>query len=548
MSEQPQGLGLNLWFDPETRALYAGIEPEANPVEIDEAGLQARFAEMGWSALRQSPEAVAELLAQYKLGVAVKALRLAECIDASLAIAISADGLEATLDIEPAQGGAPIQQNMVLDALKSQGITEGIMLDAIVAALTAGEAHALPIARGRPPLAGADGWLESLLPATRSRAPKIDEFGHTDYRDLGDILAVHPGEALMLRHPPEAGVAGITVLGMPIPAKAGKDVQFANNLTGTALAPDDSNRLLTSIVGQPVAVPGGMLIEPVFALESVNSASGNIHFDGSVLIKGDILAGMTVQASGDIEVGGVVEAASLDAGGNIVIKGGAIGDLGHKERGRHVLRCKGSFSAGYASQARIEAGDSIFIDDTAMQCELSAVNCIRVGNMKRGHIIGGLAQATFSITAKVIGSPKRVLTRFEIGVNPVLHAHLQELVKSREAKEAQLFELSKVLDFARKNPARMLPEALEKARNTAALLASAIEEIRAEQMVLEEKIEISRQSRVIAEQAIYEGVEVSLGGRQYKVSGEHGAGAIGLGEQGAGLLPLDESPGDPMVE
>lgn len=540
MSGQQQGLGLNFRLEKESRVLIADLVPDPLAASIDEVWLHARLAESGWGRLRVSPEAVKKLLENYERGIALTDLPLAECVDAVMRITISPDQMQALLDIEPAQGGELIRREQILDALKAQALSYGIQLDAIDSAIAAGKAHGECIARGLPPVAGADGYLECLQPTARNRVPTVDEFDHTDYRDLGEILTVNAGDKLMLRHPPTEGVAGCTVLGSSLPATAGKELNYAATLPGTCPAPDQPDLLRAAISGQPVLTEGGMIVEPVFTIESVNSASGNVRFNGSVQIKGDVQAGMTIQATGDIEIGGVVEAASLDAGGSIVIKGGAMGGLGHQEGSQHVLRCGGSFSAGYALQARIEAGDSIFIDDTAMQCELSAVNNIRVGNSRRGHIIGGRALATLSISARVIGSPNRVATFFEIGVNPVLHKHHQQIIKNREASETQLLEVSKLIDFARKLPGKVPAEMVDKAHKTAAALSAEIAEIRAEQEALERKIERSKLSRVIAEQAIYEGVEVQLCGHHFRVFGEHGAETIGMGDEGLGFLSAEE--------
>ncbi|MDO9243374.1 MAG: FapA family protein, partial [Rhodocyclaceae bacterium] len=262
-------------------------------------------------------------------------------------------------------------------------------------------------------------------------------------------------------------------------------------------------------------------------------------FDGSVVIKGDISAGMTVHVSGDIEIGGVVETATLEAGGSIVVKGGVIGGLGRKTTEEHHIRCAGCFNAAYAQQARIEAGDSIFIDDMAMQCELTAVNHIQVGNKRRGHIIGGHVQATFSITAKVFGSPNRVRTHCTIGVNPLMHKQMLELSKTRDGQETQLLEISKLLDFSRKNPGKLRPEMIEKAQATAVALSSGIAALREEEEALAKKIALSQQSRVNVQQAIHEGVEIHMGKQCYRVTGEHGPCSVGLGEAGLELLPLE---------
>lgn len=542
--ELKQGAGLELRLDPEAGALIASVEPAADSAPIDENWLRARIVDMGHGALRYLPAAATILLSKYNAGAPVAALRLAECVDAHLDLKLAADGMSAQLDVTPAQGGKTITKEAILGELAGKGISEGIDLDAINRAIADGSACALVIARGREPEHGKDGWLESLLPEARDRRPKVDESGRIDYRNLGEILVVHAGDKLMRRHPPTEGTAGLTLLGIPVPARPGKDVMYAANLAGVAIDPADPDLLVASVTGQPVQVAGGMTVEPVFSVGEVNTASGNIDFDGSVVIKGDVTTGMTVRTSGDIEIGGMVEAATLEAGGSIVVKGGVMGSLGRKEEAEHHIRCGGSFSAAYAQQARIEAGDSIFIDDTAMQCELSAANHILVGDKRRGHIIGGRAQATMSIKGKILGSPNRVSTQFFIGVDPALHKLAQDMAKDRDGKENQLLEISKLLDFAAKNPQRVRPDMVERARAAANKLSEEIAAARAEQEAVEQKISLAQQSRVIAEEAIYEGVEVHLGNQRYRVAGEHGPGAVYLGKGGIGLRPIDEAPAD----
>lgn len=536
-----QGAGLTFRLDPEARALIAAVQPEPASRPIDEDWLRARLVELGYGDLRYLPAAVTQLLAGYNSGRAV-AVRLAEVVDAALHVTLSPDDLEAWLSIQPAQGGAAVTRDAVLAALAEQGIEQGILNEAIDAAVAAGTANNVVVARGRPPAHGSDGWLESLLPSARSRAPRIDETGHTDYRDLGEILVVHAGDSLMQRHPPTEGSYGMTLHGEAIPASPGKEVMFAANLAGSAPAPDDPDLLQASRTGQPVIVCGGMVVEPVFKADAVDTASGNIEFEGSVVIRGDVAAGMTVHASGDIEIGGVVEMATLVAGGSIVIKGGAIGSLGRKTSGeQHRIVCGGCFNAAYAQQAVIEAGDSIFIDDVAMQCELTAINHIRVGNKRRGHIIGGAARATLSITAKVIGSPHRAATHLEIGVNPLMHKELQAKADERDAKENQLLEISKLIAFAQAHPGKLRPEMLEKARATAAALSADIAALRETQEALTKKIELARESRVVIEQAVYEGTDVHMGGQRYRVVGEHGPCAIGLGKGGLCLMAREDA-------
>lgn len=534
--------GLRLHFETGDACLYASFAEGAPIDAADEAWLQQRLVDEGHGALRPLPMAVGALLQGIRAGQAVSSLKIAERIDAVLRVEIASDELSATLTIMPAFGGHTISKDEVLAALLGQGITEGIDLEAINGAIAQGFANHVLIARGRPPEHGVDGSLECMLPETRDRRPRVSESGQVDYRDLGDIFVVRPGDLLMLRHPPTEGTPGISVRGRTLPARPGKNAMFASKLEGASVAPDDPDRLVAAVIGQPVQVRDGVMVEPVFSVAAVTMATGNIRFDGSVKIAGDVAAGMAVTASGDIEIGGVAESATLEAGGSIVIKGGALGKFGRKEAESPRIHCGGSFYAAYAQQVRVIADDSIFIDDIAMQCELTAGNHIRVGNRKRGQVIGGHLHATLSIHAKLLGSANRIETRLEIGSPPTLLKQKNELAKKRDGEETQLLEISKVLAFAEQHPGKLGDEMLERARRSAAMLSTHIAELRESEEAIGHTLALAHDAKVVAEQRIHEGVVVTLGNQRYRVVGEHGPGAIGLGA--LGLQMLDGPGGD----
>lgn len=531
--------GLRFRLDAAQKTLFASIAPPAEAAPITEAWLHERLEAAGYGDLEYQPEAVTALLSQYNSGVCADDIRLAVCIDAHYTINISPDQMQATLDITPARGGDPVRLDDVLASLDELGVKAGLRSDVIEQTVAAGSATAVVIAQGMAPEAGEDGYLEPLLPEVRDRRPRLTESGTVDYHDLGNVVVTHPGERLMRRHPPTAGTNGITVKGDCVPTQPGKDMMYAPNLSGVAADPHDPDILVAAISGQPVQVKGGMTVEPVYTVETVDMSTGNIVFDGSVKVRGDVCTGMTIKATGDIEVGGVVEPATLQADGSIVIKGGAMGSLGRKDGNQHVIQCGGSLSAGYLQQVKAVAGDSIFVDDVVMQCDLTAVRHIRIGKAKRGHIVGGRLQATYSITGKVLGSPNRVATLCEIGLDPALNEQLHTLGKQRGAKETQLVEISKLLAFAKQNPNKIAPEMLQRAKASMKALYDDIEVLRAEEDQISHKLELAQQSRVTAEEAMHDGVTVQLGSLKYSVRGEHGAGAIAMTEHGLGLVPIE---------
>ncbi|WP_168734252.1 DUF342 domain-containing protein [Pseudothauera nasutitermitis] len=537
-----KGLGLTFSLDEESGVLFARVEPDPAAMPIDESWLNARLAEDGHARLRYVPMALTSLLAIYNSGQAVEALKIAERVDASLSIILSPDALQAMLTIVPAQGGRPVTKADVLAQLTEKGVTEGILLDDINRAIAAGQAQGVVIARGRAPVPGENGRLESLVAQVRSRVPRLTETGQVDFRDLGDIVTVRADQPLMVRRPAGRGVAGVDVLGRELPAPDGQEVAFAPALKGARTDPQNPDQLLAEIAGQPVEVAGGMTVEPVYVIPAVNMASGNVNFDGSVVVRGDVAAGMRIRATGDIEIGGTADPCHLEAGGNVVIKGGALGGLGRTELADCTIRCAGSFTSGYAQQARVEAGDSIFIDDMAMQCDLSAANHIRVGNRRRGHIIGGRVLAALSITGKVIGSPNRIATHVEVGVTPATSRRILELARERDAREKQLLDISKYLIFADRNPTKVDPNTVERACATASRLSAEVETLRDEENALNHLMELSGQATVCAENVLHEGVVVQLGANRFRPRGEMGPCVIGMLDGTLGPLP-EPAPG-----
>lgn len=105
-------------------------------------------------------------------------------------------------------------------------------------------------------------------------------------------------------------------------------------------------------------------------MREVNMATGNISFDGTVNVEGEVLPGMKVHATGDIVVGSVVDGAHLDAGGDIHVGGGIIA--------KSHVRVK-AVSARFVEGSQVFAGTAIAIDDTVLQSDLQANNQIVVG-------------------------------------------------------------------------------------------------------------------------------------------------------------------------
>jgi len=125
----------------------------------------------------------------------------------------------------PTGGGTQVLPESVVGAAKSHGVVAELDLEAITKTLLEGGTN-VRVAYGRTPVQGADGRFEVLFDHMKKRSPHLDEQGLTDFRDLGEIVTVKPGEPLMRIMDPTAGEAGLTVTGKEIPVKPGKKVSF----------------------------------------------------------------------------------------------------------------------------------------------------------------------------------------------------------------------------------------------------------------------------------------------------------------------------------
>ncbi|WP_309292092.1 FapA family protein [Azonexus sp.] len=531
-SAPPVDLLSGLVFVQDGKTVLASFEPATLPPETSQTALTTAVASAldraGFGACRVRDEALVELSRTISAGHPVAAFPVADVLDGEVSLTFDADLMTATLTIFPPRGGDPVDENAIHRALAEHNVVYGVDDEAIrqaIASAATGTEGGIVVARGKKPAHGQDGRLQLLL-EIRSRVPQIDSSGRVDYRNLGDILTVQAGTPLLRRIHATHGEAGKTITGRDIPAKKGKDVAFSHKLEGVSINPKNLDELIAAQGGQPVEVLGGVMVEPTFQSKNVNIATGNVVFEGSVTIDGDVQAGMTVKAGGDIEIGGTVEDATLEAGGNIRIKGGVVGSLGHPEAEPRHIRCKGSFSAAFVQQAAIDAGEAILIDDFAMLCHLTAGQRIVIGDKKRGLLIGGVARAGILVKARVIGSAAQTETRIEVGDTQEFHKERDAIAHVQSEKSAQLGKLVQLMAVGKKQPERMPPGFIEKAESSRLHLLEELEELGQRADLLQQQMDLAATAKVEIESGVFEGVVIRCAGQIYRVNDPRNHGMV----------------------
>ena len=433
---------VGLAFTADESHLYATISPASERSPLDLETLRGLIKQLGYGAwLLHEPELLA-LVAQYNAQLEAPEVLIGERRDASFSVEISEDAMQVWVDVLAAYVGKPTLPDEINLVLGKAGVAFGIDQAAVASACAATVDGRFLVASGRPAEDGEDTRFELLIEDARDRSPQVDELGLIDFRELGAIPTVSADQPLMRRIPSTSGTVGHNVRGEPLMPVPGNNAGFAEKMIGAYVAPEDSNLLRAVFSGQPVHFGNGVMVEQVLRVRNVNMASGNITFDGTVHVEGEILPGMKVHATGDIVVGGVVDGAELDAGGDVRISGGVIA----KSR----VHAGGTVSARFAENAQIFAGVAIAIDDAALQCDMQANNQIVVGlkSPQRGRLAGGSARSMLLIRTPILGMNTGGVTHLVLGVNPVLDAEYQallELIAKRRLEEDNLEKLVKHL-------------------------------------------------------------------------------------------------------
>jgi len=509
--------------------LLAVYEPGGDKVTLDATAVREILARQNQSDLFLDEKALSRLVQTYNNSNAGFILEIGERRDGEFIIKVSDDKMTAWLTMTPAYGGAPVTFDQIRRSLKEKGIVSGLITSAeIEAVLKEGRATDYIIAQGTPAVPGLDAQFHSLVPEMQERRPQINEHGIADFRNLGSLILVKQGDPLMRRTLPTEGKNGQNILGQILIPKPSRNTPFTSELKGSMFDPDDNDLLLSAIVGQPLLIPNGVMVSPTITVPQVNISSGNLSFDGTINILGDVMEGMKVYALNDIFVGGTVEAAELEAGGNITIKGGLIGNSDSSAASTlsmgGKISCKGSVSARFAKYVSIEAGTSIVIEEYSMNNQLTAMNQILVGKPggKKGLIIGGSARAMMLIQAVSIGSDAGIKTYIQAGLNPHTQQQLDGIKREIETNEKNQDDIKKIITFIENNPEKDKNGLLDKARRTLDNLTTEIARHQADQESLLAEMSFAEYAKVVVEQTLCNGVEVRIGTQIWKAHEERG--------------------------
>jgi hypothetical protein len=249
----------------------------------------------------------------------------------------------------------------------------------------------------------------------------------------------------------------------------------------------------------------------IFPVHEVNGdvslATGNIDFNGDVIIHGNVLEGMSIKASGTVTVDQVVESAYIDGKKGVMLRGGVLGKNGA------TVRSKGTITALFFEYADVET-DGDIAADSFLDSRVNAGGKITL-NGRKGRIVGGSTHALQGIEALEIGNTVGTTTEVSVGVHETTVEKMASVSREMKDDEKQLARIEegleqletimeqKGMDF-RTDPRRM---ALVKEKvRLSALIAARTTELDE----LKKQMEFLNRSIIRVDRAVYPGVRVGV--------------------------------------
>jgi len=373
---------------------------------------EGREQERSRAFLENSIEKLLAEVDAYSLGE--DGLSGVEAVDAFFEIQITRDKLKAFVDLYPASGGGvPLRYESVRERFREMNV-EALLEENIAEAVRRcnddGEIQRRVLAaQGISPEQPQEATLQILFPQEREREREPrgeNDEGAIDYRDKGEIFAVQPGDVLAILDPAVDGVPGRDIFGNVIDVPSAKKMVFR---AGEGVVCEDGRHFVAARKGQPLFSGSEVSVKPVVVIPGdVDYGSGNVVFEGSVIVRGNVLDGFRVEAGVDVEIFGNVESAFVRAGRDLHVHGGILGE-------KADVDAKGRLTVRFVEGGHAGADGDVTVVSHLLHAEVFSCGTVEVQGRK--GILGGIVVARDRIDAVSAGSTMGTRTHLVSGVD-----------------------------------------------------------------------------------------------------------------------------------
>ncbi len=439
--------------------------------------------------------------------------RTTELSDDIIAVFVSSDEMEACVELK-CESDIGITERDVLDGLKRHGICAGLLHEEIEKLIREKKyKQTIIVARGQHSQKGEDGWYEFFFNTNPDRKPKVYEDGTVDYRDITWFELVTEGQKIAFYHEAKEGEAGYTVTGKVLKARKGRE---KNVLSGKGFVLQADKKTYISTLNGKIELCDENRIEitRMCVLANVNLATGNVSFDGTVYVKGNVGTGSAIYATECVVVDGYVEGALIKSDKDVLLRQGMNGG------GSGMIEAAGNVAGQFFEATRVIAGGDISAH-YCLNCELRTEGIIDIKG-KKGLLAGGIARAARGVNAYNVGNKAQLGTVLNVGIDNQTLDELRVLEIKIENVQKELTILNHAyLDFQKKytvevRNAMSIYLKIEDAIYTKKL---ELKELNERKQQLEQLMEDMKGAKIVVKGVLYEGTEVIIDNFRWKARG-----------------------------
>ena len=285
------------------------------------------------------------------------------------------------------------------------------------------------VAEATRPQPGEDAQFEWAVQIEANKPGKIMEDGSIDFRDRNLNTVASEGDMLGRLLPPKIGVVGKDVFGNELQPPAPLNIEIVTDSriyaepeenghmaffceSGGGIVTDEEIKTVKGRTQKRINIS----VYPISNIEGdVDYHTGNIDFNGDVVIGGSVQSQFSVKATGSVTIGGYIEAgAYVTAGKDLLCQRGVVGATTELVAG-------GGIMAKFIQESTVRAGGDVKVGSYIFNASVRAGGEIIVPGMGEGKsraLVGGLVWGARGISARSIGSPYNTSTRLVVGVDP----------------------------------------------------------------------------------------------------------------------------------
>ncbi len=427
---------------------------------------------------------------------------------------ISDDSMSATVFITPPKEGETITHEDVVLYMRANGVISGIIYSEIEKIIKERVYYKdVVVAKGKSLVETQNGYYEFLFSTGEIKHPTIRSDGSVDYQSMSIIQSVSPGDLLAVYHPAVAGSSGLDVKNREIRCKPAKELPA---LKGSGFEVSfDGNSYTATIEGRVEYDNFKLHVRDLYELrKDLDLVTGRIDFRGDVIVHGNVRTGTYIRATKSVTVEGSVEAATIIAEGDVVLKKGMQGG------GKAKVVSGGNIYANFIEFTEVKAKGNVEAN-IILNSTVSAGKSVLVKG-KRGSIIGGTNYSVGEMVATNAGNAAEVKTTIASGISDEYDKRYHLLTEKAESAKDSIRKTKAEIEQIRdvrltSDPVEVKNAKISQLERRLKRDERLLEHVQKELKEIEDTINVGMEAAVVIEETVNPGVTVIIDNKDMQI-------------------------------